>query len=490
MTTTVYAFPANGLGREQLVPDVCDVPLGPQQACEQLGQAAQDAAGSVIDELSDAMAKGFAFLLRLAIGWWTDLPAPELTAAGGEPGPALMVIRDYSGGLQVLLLTTGIIFAAARLALAKRGGVAGEAQESFLMLARAVFASMVFAAVITLGTRAGDQFADWVIFDASRGDLTGAVDRVTQIDSSTVGLGSGLLLVVALLGVISTLVQLVMLVIRQALLILVVAVIPLAAAASGTGPGSQAYKKLLSWSLAFVLYKPVGALVYAIAFTVIGTEKQTDPQQILLGLILLVMAVVVLPALVRLVAPAVATLGGGGGATAVMAGGLAGVAMGSAGESGGARKVSEGENAPGGTGTGDGGGGGSGGSGPPPGGGGRPMSGGSGASDEGSPGSGSSSLDSGGGNGGSRTSGGTARPSSAVGKTSEGSGAGAAAGSGGEAGGASSAAAGGVAGAAMMAAQAVKDAGTQAVSAVEAQTADAAEGGWNADSLSPGEVRR
>ncbi|WP_405180778.1 hypothetical protein OG225_06130 [Nocardia sp. NBC_01377] len=492
MTTTVYAFPANGLGREQLVPNVCDVPLGPQQACEQLGQAAQDAAGSVIDELSDTMAEGFAFLLRLAIGWWTDLPAPELTAAGGEPGPALMVIRDYSGGLQVLLLTTGIIFAAARLALAKRGGVAGEAQESFLMLARAVFASMVFAAVITLGTRAGDQFADWVIFDASRGDLTGAVDRVTQIDSSTVGLGSGLLLVVALLGVISTLVQLVMLVIRQALLILVVAVIPLAAAASGTGPGSQAYKKLLSWSLAFVLYKPVGALVYAIAFTVIGTEKQTDPQQILLGLILLVMAVVVLPALVRLVAPAVATLGGGGGATAVMAGGLAGVAMGSAGEGGGARKVSEGENAPGGTGTGGGGGGGGGGgSGPPPGGGGRPMSGGSGASDGGSPGSRSSSPDSGGGNSGSSsTSGGTARSSAAADKTSEGSGA--APGSGSEAGGASGAAAagGGVAGAAMMATQAVKDTGTQAISSFEAQTADAAEGGWNADSLSPGEVRR
>uniref|UniRef100_UPI00082BD9B3 hypothetical protein n=1 Tax=Nocardia amamiensis TaxID=404578 RepID=UPI00082BD9B3 len=367
----------------QLPPtNVCDIPLGPQQACEQLGQAATDAAGSALDDLAGTLMDAFTRLLRMAMTWWTDLPSPQLTVAGGEPGAALSAIRDYSSGLQVLLLTTGIMFAAARLALAKRGGVAGEAQESFLMLARAVFASMAFAAVITAGTRAGDAFADWVIFDASSGDWAGAVNRLTEFDADTrTGLGTGVLLLVGLLGVISTLIQLVMLVVRQALLILVVAVIPLAAAASGTGPGSQAYKKLLSWSLAFVLFKPTGALIYAIAFTVIGNEQQRDPQLVLLGLILLVMSVVVLPALIRLVAPAVATLGGGGGAAAVLAGGAAGVAMASMGDRSSGRRLSEGENAPGGAGTSNGssapGGGPPGGGG---GGGGRPMSGGSGDS--------------------------------------------------------------------------------------------------------------
>lgn len=250
-------------------------------------------------------------------------------------------IREYTSGLQVLLLTCGIIFAAARLALAKRGGVAGEAQESFLMLARAVFASMAFAAIITAGTRAGDAFAEWVLFDASRGDAHNIVAALAEFDlERNSGLGTGVLLVLFLLGIISMLIQLVMLVLRQALLILVVAAIPLAAAASGTGPGSQAYKRLLSWSLAFVLWKPVGALVYAIAFTVAGRD-QKDPQLVLLGLILLVMSVVVLPALIRLVAPAVATLGSGGGASAVLAGGAAGVAMASLGDRSGGRKVSE-----------------------------------------------------------------------------------------------------------------------------------------------------
>ncbi|WP_327116482.1 hypothetical protein OHB12_04720 [Nocardia sp. NBC_01730] len=459
------------------LPDLCDVPLGPRQACEQLGSAASDAASSALDDVVDAMLDGLTRMLRMAMSWWTTIPSPQLTSATGEPGAALSSIREYSSGLQVLLLTTGIMFAAARLTLAKRGGVAGEAQESFLMLARAVFASMSFAAVVTVGTRAGDAFANWVIFDASRGDLDGVVNRLTAFDERTrSGLGTGVLLLVGLLGLISTLIQLVMLVVRQALLILVVAVIPLAAAASGTGPGSQAYKKLLSWSLAFVLFKPVGALVYAIAFTVIGHDEQQDPQLVLLGLILLVMSVVVLPALIRLVAPAVATLGSGGGATAVLAGGAAGVGMAALGDSSGGRKVSEGDNAAGGSppvgpsqqdGSPAGGGGG-----------GRPMGGGGG--DSGSSGGGSGSAGTGdGGSGGAG--GGGVRP------TGGGAGKPAGAGSGGEAAGAVG---GGIAGAAVMGAQIANDTAQQGVSAVEGQTRDATEGGLDPDAMGPGEVRR
>ncbi|WP_327097014.1 hypothetical protein OIE68_45345 [Nocardia vinacea] len=466
--------------RSQLpVPDVCDMPLGPQQACEQLGQAATDTASSVLDDMTSQLGESFGGLLRFVMTWWTALPSPQLTDNQGGPGPVLSGIREYTSGLQVLLLTCGIIFAAARLALAKRGGVAGEAQESFLMLARAVFASMAFAAIITAGTRAGDAFAEWVLFDASRGDAHNIVAALAEFDlKRNSGLGTGVLLVLFLLGIISMLIQLVMLVLRQALLILVVAAIPLAAAASGTGPGSQAYKRLLSWSLAFVLWKPVGALVYAIAFTVAGRD-QKDPQLVLLGLILLVMSVVVLPALIRLVAPAVATLGSGGGASAVLAGGAAGVAMASLGDRSGGRKVSEGENAPGGGGASNGSS--TPGGGPGGGGGGRPMSGGS--SDSGSAASGAASpaggSSGGAGGGGARSTGaGAAQSSSTPGASGAGSGGGQAA------------AGAGMAGALVMGAQMAADMAQRGVSAIDSQTRDATEGGLDPDALGPGEVRR
>lgn len=449
-------------------PNLCDLPLGPRQACEELQQTASAAASSAFDDLADMLLEAFARILRMALTWWTDLPAPELAGPGGEPGPALAAIRDYTSGLQIVFLTTGIIFAAARLVLAKRGGLAAEAQDSFLMLARAVIASMTFAAVIAAGTRAGDGFANWVIFDASSGDWAGVVNRLTDFDAETrSGLGTGVLLLVGLLGLISTLIQLVMLVIRQALLIVVVALIPMAAAASGTGPGSQAYKRLLAWALAFVLWKPVGALVYAIAFAVIGNEDQRDPQLVLLGLILLVMSVVVLPALIRLVAPAVATLGGGGGATAVLAGGAAGVAMASLGGRGEGRKVSEGENAPSGSSaTGSA-------AGPTGGGGGRPMSGGGGSpgSGLGTAGGAQSGTSSGGGGGGVRPSGGGSGKSAGAKAAGGGGGAGAA-------------------GAVVMGAQMGASAAQHGVAAVDSQVREASEAGWDPDALGPGEVRR
>ncbi|WP_146097689.1 hypothetical protein [Nocardia nova] len=469
MTTSIAA-----VNHAQLPDIVCDLPTGPGAVCalKQLGgDAANSVANSAFDSMVDSLIDGMTKALRIDVTWWVNLPSPQLATSTGEPGPALASIRSYTSGLQVLLMIAGILFAAARLAMAKRGGVAGEAQESFLMFARAVFASMMFSALITTGTKAGDAFSHWVINDATGGDLHGAVERLVDNNlRDHSNLGSGILLVLGILGLISMLVQLAMLVIRQAVLILVVAAIPLAAAAAGTGPGSQAYKRMLSWSLAFVLWKPVGALVYAIAFTAAGTKtigQQQDPQLVLLGMILLLSVTIVLPALMRLVAPAVATLGGGGGAGAALAGGALGIAMGAAGgDRSAARKMTEGENA-----TTSGAGGGSPTpppSGPPGGaGGGRPLSGGTGGGGA-SPGGGASS--------------GGAAPAGAGGR-SAGS-AGSAGGSSGAAGGAGAGA--GIAGAAVMGAQLAGQGAQSASSAVESQAGDS----WDVDAPGPLEVRR
>ncbi|MEU1527158.1 hypothetical protein ABZ413_33715 [Nocardia rhamnosiphila] len=325
--------------------DLCDLPVPPGIACRAVQEGVTSLADSAVDNLAIQFMEGFANLLRIFMTWWVKFPSPELSSDSGL-SPALSQVRGYTSGLQVLFLTAGVLFAGARLAMAKRGGVAGEAQEAFLVLVRAVFGAMTFAAVITAATRAGDEFATWVIFDATRGDVNAVLIEMAEFDvlEGGSGLGMGTVLIVGILGLISMLIQLVMLVIRQALLLVVVAVLPIAAAASGTGSGSQAFKRLLAWSLAFVLWKPVGALIYAMAFTVAGHDHQ-DAQLKLLGLILLVLSVVALPALIRLVTPAVAALGGGGGASSVLAGGAAGVAMSALGNHSGARKVSEGENA-------------------------------------------------------------------------------------------------------------------------------------------------
>ncbi|WP_157186605.1 hypothetical protein [Nocardia jiangxiensis] len=293
---------------------VCDLP-GVSPVCDMGQQAATSMAGSGFKQIVDSLLDGFARLLEWSMAWWVKLPSPDLTSMS-----ALTTVRQYTTGLQVLLMTGAVMITAGRLALARRGALAGEVQESFMAFARALFASWMFAAVITMATRAGDEFSNWLITDATHGDPSSALSHLAQFSAltGTSGLGMTGMFILGLIGFIGALLQLALLVVRQALLIVVVAVIPIAASAAGTGPGSQAYKRLISWAIAFALFKPVGAIVYLVAFEAAGSGS-SDTQQQLLGLILLALVALVLPALMRMVAPAVSTMGSGGGGVAAAA---------------------------------------------------------------------------------------------------------------------------------------------------------------------------
>ena len=65
----------------------------------------------------------------------------------------------------------------------------------------------------------------------------------------------------------------------------------------------------LAWLLAFALYKPAAAIVYAVAFDLAG---QPGALALLDGVMMLVLAILALPALLRFVVPATSALAGGG----------------------------------------------------------------------------------------------------------------------------------------------------------------------------------
>jgi len=94
--------------------------------------------------------------------------------------------------------------------------------------------------------------------------------------------------------------------------------LPLAAAGTGTQTGMDYFKRISSWLLAFVIYKPAAATVYASAFLLIGDGK--DATSVLSGLFMLVLSIVALPAMLRLVTPMVgAAVAAGAGAGGGMA---------------------------------------------------------------------------------------------------------------------------------------------------------------------------
>ena len=127
-----------------------------------------------------------------------------------------------------------------------------------------------------------------------------------------------------MLGIIAflaTVIQIMLMLVRGGMLVLLVGTLPLVAAFSNTEMGMQWFRKASAWLVAFALYKPAAAIVYAVAFDLAG---QPGALALLDGVMMLVLAILALPALLRFVVPATSALAGGGGAGGMLAGAAGG----------------------------------------------------------------------------------------------------------------------------------------------------------------------
>lgn len=113
---------------------------------------------------------------------------------------------------------------------------------------------------------------------------------------------------------------------RAGLLPIMVGVAPVWAAMSWMETGRQAFGKVMGWLFAFLLYKPVAALVMATGSAIMVTATDGDDSQAI-TLMLTVSVIVLLPAMIKLIVPAVAGSVGGGRVIPSMLGGIAGMGV-------------------------------------------------------------------------------------------------------------------------------------------------------------------
>ncbi|WP_063043707.1 hypothetical protein, partial [Nocardia pseudovaccinii] len=272
---------------------------------------------STFGKVVDSLMNGLGEAIILALTFWMKVP----NEAASDSGSLFVKINDYTYQAQILLLIASVILSGARLAEARRGAVMNEAAESFRMFTRVVFSSWMLGAVIVAGTQASDRFSEWIINDSTNGNAKDLAELMVKT-SKLQAFSPGLVLIIAIVGLLGSLAQIVLAIVRQGLLIIAAGVLPLAAAASGMNIGKQSYQKLIGWIIAFMLWKPVAAIVYMIAFTTAGhVDSLTDTgglpegeqaQRMLVAIVLLCSVAFVLPALMRLVTPAVAIVGSGG----------------------------------------------------------------------------------------------------------------------------------------------------------------------------------
>ena len=288
---------------------LCSIP-GVKQGCDVLGGAVSDAAGGVFDAAVGKIADGFAKAIQLVVTFWTGVKVPGLSAGSGPVGE----LRADTAWLTAFIAVVSVLVCAARMALTRSSRPAGEAFKGLLIL---VVTSGCGVAAVNALVVFGDSYSGWVL-DRSTGGQLGERMAKFAVLGSTSGLGPGLLLIVALLGIMASIAQLGLMLVRVGVVTIFAGLLPLAAAGTSTQTGMEYFKRMTSWLLAFVLYKPAAATVYASAFLMIGDGK--DATSVLAGLFMLVLAIVALPALLRLITPMVgAAVAAGAGAGGGMA---------------------------------------------------------------------------------------------------------------------------------------------------------------------------
>ncbi|MGI5347339.1 hypothetical protein ACQEU8_04000 [Streptomyces sp. CA-250714] len=167
-------------------------------------------------------------------------------------------------------------------------------------------------AIVGAVAAVGDDYANYL--------FVGAVDK--QLDeigcSSATGVEPFLLLVLALLLLIAALVHTILLYVRLAVMILLFGTLPLAAAASMSDWGGGWWRKHIGWMIAWLLYKPTAGLVIYAGSDLLtgaggggeGEEGELNAHAKIAGICVMLLSAIALPALLKLVVPATAGLGG------------------------------------------------------------------------------------------------------------------------------------------------------------------------------------
>jgi len=288
-----------------------------------LQSAATSAGGGVFGAIAQAISTGVRWIVANTATWWIKIPSPDLAAE-----PAVTRIQQWLLPVTAAVAVGGLIAAGARMAILRRANPLLDVTGGLLTLAAATTLGTVIPALLL---RAGDAWSVWVLQASTGGHFA---QRLT--DALTLGgnAAPAVVLIFGTIAIVLSIVQAVLMLFRQAALIILAGVLPLAAAGSVAPMTRPWLRKVSAWMLALIFYKPAAAAVYAAAFTMIGSGGST--RTVLMGFVMLLLSVVALPALMKFftwTTGAIAGTGGGGqllGAAAVGA-----VAIGSMRSSGG-----------------------------------------------------------------------------------------------------------------------------------------------------------
>lgn len=209
--------------------------------------------------------------------------------------------------------TLSVIIAGIRLVWERRPQPGLDLIKSLLTL---IVVSAAGVTIIWTLIRVADKFSTWILHESLSCNVTQATcfaPNFLGLFALSYGTEPMLTVLLGLVITLSMIIQIVLTFIRSGMLVILTGVLPLASSATNTELGRTWFKKCTTWLIAFILYKPAAAIVYAAAFQLVGSNafgSGGGVLKMLAGTTMLLIAIFTLPALMKLVTPAVGVMSG------------------------------------------------------------------------------------------------------------------------------------------------------------------------------------
>jgi type IV secretion system protein TrbL len=291
----------------------------PAQECGtfDLGCQTGQAIGSAFQGIVAEVARGAAELVVTTSTWWVE------TDSINPRDPAVAAAQDATRELILIILMGSVLVQSIRIIVSRKG-------EPLVMVATGLIRFAVVSALglvaLQLALRAGDALASQL--------LNGAASNFALLMQDLLVNGEGdavfLVLLVSLIAAVLSLVQWVLMAMRQAGLLVLAAMLPLAASGSLTRSTRGWLDKLLVWLLAMVAYKPAAAFIYYIGFSYLSSPSAAhagNAGTMITGIMVLLLAVIAMPVLLKFFAWSGTQIGGGNATGSGFLGAAGAVAM-------------------------------------------------------------------------------------------------------------------------------------------------------------------
>ncbi|HTJ67917.1 MAG TPA: conjugal transfer protein TrbL family protein [Actinospica sp.] len=275
--------------------------------------------GSAVSSVWDNICKSFGDAATSMLQAFGTAFASKDTDAVNLSGDGVHSVYTISLAIAGTVAALLLLFQVLRTVWTHEGSALAQ---GLIGVGKAALAFLLTIGVATAGIQAADYISEYIV-DKGFGSDAGLGQKLGTLFAGDLSSAPTLLMLMALLGIIITVVLWFELLMRAAAITILVATSPIAAAGQVNDSTKSWWSKLVSATTQLIILKPIIALVFMLGFDT--STQATGVQETLTGLLILLLAVFAWPSVARFFAFASVAIGGGAGL-----GGLLGFASGRA----------------------------------------------------------------------------------------------------------------------------------------------------------------